>query len=382
MWMSRLRRSRATTARLRGCAAVRLRFTALTAPDTDLRKDLVVHILVPSLLTATMMTALSLVLVPPFLTRANAVFSPTQLDAIAVKERARTAAVSALVPAQYGDDPSGLFGAYSTRLGTYDPTDPGKEGTRTDSVNMFFGGLGSSWDVWWDMTAAETYTTGYRTTNGWAVPDDEGNGRWGDESCSNPQNLRIGSGSGAVERPTAREVVTREDCTTGFEDDISRFHMRIWDGGFDATHGSWSVGTAHWDPDYDHGCGSFLFEEGERNVVEAFTADDGTPLWFVGDIWQFPVLDDTTVPLRSPNTPEVALDECILNEAAPPSVMHYEYTPSGTAVEVPQPVPSVPNDGTCPNCPGSNLGLNVNPGGDGWGSDQPDGVAHYILLVA
>lgn len=319
---------------------------------------------------------------PPFLTNANSIFTPTQLNAIAEKGLARKLAFQqAQGLPQYGADPSGMFAPYSTRTG---------DGTRPDSVNIFFGGVGSPWDIVWDMTNTGTYSTPYDPSNGLVTGGTEGNGIWHGSICHSRQHLRIGTGQESVLIESTAEVRSRE-CELVPDFDRSQFHMRIWGGGLHPTHGNWSVGTAHWDPDHNHDCGSFLFEESERNVVESFTDGDGNPLWFVADIWQFPVPGAESVPLRSPDDPAMSLEECAAAGAAPADVMHYYVVTDGIDkdyYEDPQPVPPPPGMDECPSCPvngdgqTTNNGLNTNPGGDGWGSDQPDGVAHYIQLVA
>jgi len=341
-------------------------------------RPILLRVLVPSIVIALVMTALTFVWVPPFLTNAHSVFTPTQINAIAAKEQARQLALQQAqgIP-QYGAVPSGMFAPYSTRLGSV---------TRTDSVNVFFGGVGSPWDVAWDMTEDDTYSMGYDPGNRFATGTWENFGAWYRvDNCENPQHLSFGSGPNTVVKESELEVVSRP-CGSEDLDDISRFHMRIWDGGHDSTHGNWSVGTAHWDPDDDHSCGSFLFEEAERNVVEAFLDEAGSPLWFVADIWQFPVDGATSTELPDPDDPGRPLAACANLEAAPPEIMHYRQIDNGDGsfdyVEDPQGVPAPPGTDVCPTCPSSNAGLNIDPGGDGWGSDQPDGVAHYILLVA
>lgn len=103
---------------------------------------------------------------------------------------------------QYGAVPSGMFAPYSTRLGSV---------TRTDSVNAFFGGVGSPWDVSWDMTQFGTYTMGYDPSNGLATGGNEVIGLWhiAADSCENPQHLSFGSGANTVVKESEREVVSR-----------------------------------------------------------------------------------------------------------------------------------------------------------------------------
>lgn len=126
---------------------------------------------------------------------------PDYLDAIADKEGARQEAVriglirdSALSPEvaslyiqrptiQEGRSPAVSYQPYSYRSGGFDTNDAiTEEAERADSINLFFGGVGTSWDVEWDMLN-DTYG------NPQAPADyDPGGGhtRWQTRSCALP----------------------------------------------------------------------------------------------------------------------------------------------------------------------------------------------------
>lgn len=186
--------------------------------------------------------------------------------------------------APFANAPTVDFSGFSYR-NVDDPED-----ARLDTVNLFFGGVGSAADVAYDMTHdlyGDTHTPE-------RIYPDEGHTGWMERDCGGvgtPQYVDIDG----TREPNVRDVESRDIYDPGpltlscERDSIGHiFHLRIWDGGWDAEDGNWSVGAAHWDPD-DHSHSS-RFEEAERLVVLTFLLGDdldGPYRWFVGDVWIF-----------------------------------------------------------------------------------------------
>ena len=276
-----------------------------------------------TLLASLLFTICTLFVLPMVSANWQRPFTPTQLEAIAEKERARQAHISAFASsyqqsgspawtAQPGDSPQASFGSYESEriyVGPPDPFAGDDEFSQPDSVNLFFGGAGSIWDIEWDIEH-DFYTRGIPTPS-W----DEGNdGRWSvGERRDNGQacNRKYLSVNGQ-DVLNDIELVSRDAKTlfplpgrpcdnaliNTFMDSNGilvieirqnhRMHVRIWGGGCNETDGCWSVAAAHWDSD-DHKSSRHI-EDTEDILVGAFTDEFGNPLWFVQAIWEFDVL--------------------------------------------------------------------------------------------
>jgi hypothetical protein len=268
------------------------------------------------LLGAAVLTAITLFVIPMQVDEPRRPFTPAQLELIAEKERARPLNVAMAA----GEPNAGLVVGGATQSTGLAPVNSSvstaltgvysyKGGNVSDPVSLFFGGVGSSWDVVWDLTH-EPYSPGFPQP-AW---DPKGNGVWmeghtkdGKIQC-NPQQLMIDG----VWADNNTELVTAEayqyeswnrfslgplHCALKvkvwppLEKDASRMHVRLWNGGSDPVHGSWSVATPHWDSPAH---ASYYAELVESTVVRSFLDTNGQPLWFVGAIWTFNFVDNTS----------------------------------------------------------------------------------------
>ncbi len=166
------------------------------------------------------------------------------------------------------------------------------DGSSSDPVSAVFYGVGSEWDVDFDLR--------YWTSQSWESSD---GGICGDPSQSVWLNEVDHGGVNSWYYQDNGWQRVQDQCAFG-----DRAHMRFWAARtYDAYHGygSWSVATPHWEtipwykcigPSWNQTCWwdysghhVYSWEEGRAMVERSFRTGNslsGTPLWFVGAIYR------------------------------------------------------------------------------------------------
>ena len=145
-----------------------------------------------------------------------------------------------------------------------------------DPINVIFYGVGSAWDVNYDLL-------------NWASPT------WEDTTCNGTQRVFIWDDShtdGSDDRRQNEYPMTPgSTCYPGTRD-----HIRLFQGLVEDSHSSgfgvWSVTSAHED-NYLHTSASD-WEGPEARLTDAFKDSSGDPLWFVDSIWESDIGNDGT----------------------------------------------------------------------------------------
>lgn len=239
------------------------------AQGIDRLRLFILHLLILSAaVTAAIVTVFTL---PAAAADAPKIFTPTQWQAIDDKR------VALEVEAGFGSDDGVArpmrFASYQAQPGPIGANpgqgrSPGVTYPRfgcipevCDTMNVFFGGVGSKEDVVYDMTngsygntrvAADVYPT-------------EDHAEWQKRPCGRGPDFKatFGAEEGSFdEQLFTRAIYIDRPLECPRVEDARTFHIRLWGGvPSDTSEGEWSIGAAHWD-NRDHQ-NSSRFEEAE-----------------------------------------------------------------------------------------------------------------------